>query len=327
MPDRPKRIAILVYEGVHSLDVAGPLDAFAAATALLPGAYAALTVSLDGAAVTSESGLRMVPDCRLDAVGEIDTLLIPGGVGLRTQGVVAAAVAAGILARADGVRRIISVCTGIYGLAPTGLLDGLRATTHWKHAADVAARFPKVRIEPDALFIQQGRIYTAAGVTAAIDLALALIEADHGGGLALCVARELVVYVKRAGGQAQYSAPLRFQARADERFAALATWITDNLAGDLRVEALAARVNLSPRQFSRRFAGVFDASPAQAIEMLRLDAARARLTETAAPVAQIAAAVGFASADVFTRAFVRHFGLPPRDYRLRFAPTLGEDHE
>ena len=159
MPDRPKRIAILVYEGVQTLDVAGPLDAFAAATALLPGAYAALTVSLDGAAVTSESGLRMVPDCRLDAVGEIDTLLIPGGVGLRTQGVVAAAVAAGILARADGVRRIISVCTGIYGLAPTGLLDGLRATTHWKHAADVAARFPKVRIEPDALFIQQGRIY------------------------------------------------------------------------------------------------------------------------------------------------------------------------
>ncbi len=326
MPDRPKRIAILVYEGVQTLDVAGPLDAFAAATALLPGAYAALTVSLDGAAVTSESGLRMVPDCRLDAVGEIDTLLIPGGLGLRTQGV-AAAVAAGILARADSVRRIVSVCTGIYGLAPTGLLDGLRATTHWKHAADVAARFPTVRIEPDALFIQQGRIYTAAGVTAAIDLALALIEADHGGGLAVCVARELVVYVKRAGGQAQYSQPLRFQAQADGRFAALATWITDNLAADLRVEALAARVNLSPRQFSRRFAEVFDASPAQHIEQLRLDAARARLTETAAPVAQIAAAVGFASADVFTRAFVRHFGLPPRDYRLRFAPTLGEDHE
>ena len=326
MPDRPKRIAILVYEGVQTLDVAGPLDAFAAANALLPGAYVPLTVSLDGAAVTSESGLRMAPQCRLDGLGEIDTLLIPGGVGLRAPGV-AAAVAAGILASADGVRRIVSVCTGIYGLAPTGLLDGLRATTHWKHAADVAARFPKIRVEPDALFIQEGRIYTAAGVTAAIDLALALIEADHGGGLALCVARELVVYVKRAGGQAQYSAPLRFQARADERFAALATWITDNLAGDLRVEALAARVNLSPRQFSRRFAGVFDASPAQAIEMLRLDAARARLTETAAPVAQIAAAVGFASADVFTRAFVRHFALPPRDYRLRFAPTLGDGRE
>ncbi len=326
MPAGTKSIAILVYEGVQTLDVAAPLDAFAAANELKAGAYAPAIISLDGAPITSETGLRIIPTCRLDALDEIDTLLIPGGMGLRTPHV-ASAVAEAILARAEGARRIVSVCTGIYGLAPTGLLDGLRATTHWKFAADVATRFPKIQMEPDALFINQGRIFTAAGVTAAIDLALALIEADYGAALALAVARDLVVYLKRAGGQRQYSEPLQFQSRAVGRFSELAAWIAANLHQQLSVETLAAQVNLSPRQFSRRFAEVFDTSPAQYIETLRLDAARAQLTATAAQIAQIAHAVGFASVDVFTRAFTRRFGLPPSEYRLRFTAHFGETHE
>jgi transcriptional regulator GlxA family with amidase domain len=326
MPATTKTIAILVYEGVQTLDVAAPLDAFAAANDLRAASYAPVVISLDGAAITSETGLRLIPTCRLDALGEIDTLLIPGGIGLRTPHV-AAAMSAAILARAEGVRRIVSVCTGIYGLAPTGLLDGLRATTHWKFAANVAAQFPKIQMESDSLFIKQGRIFTAAGVTAAIDLALALIEADYGAALALAVARDLVVYVKRAGGQRQYSEPLQFQARAVGRFGELAAWIAANLHQKLPIETLAAQVNLSPRQFSRRFADVFDTSPAQYIETLRLDAARAQLTATAAQIAQIAHAIGFASVDVFTRAFTRRFGLAPSDYRLRFTAAVGENHE
>jgi transcriptional regulator GlxA family with amidase domain len=316
-----KTIVILVYEGVQALDATAPLDAFAAANAVRPGAYEPIIASLDAGMVTSESGLRIMPEVRLDQIGHIDTLLIPGGRGLRAPDT-AAATANAIIACADKAQRIVSVCTGIYGLAPTGLLDGLRATTHWKFAADIAARFPKIRVEPDSLYIKQGRIYTAAGVTAGIDLALALIEADYGAAIAVAVARDLVVYVKRAGGQQQYSEPLRFQERAVGRFDTLAIWIAANLHATLSVETLAAQVNLSPRQFSRRFAEVFDATPAQHIETLRLDAARMRLTETAAPIGQIAHTVGFASADVFTRAFMRRFGLAPREYRARFISAL-----
>ena len=179
-------------------------------------------------------------------------MILPGGEGLRRPGV-AARVAKAVRKRAPTLRRIVSVCTGIYGLAPSGLADGRRATTHWNFAADVAARFPAIRLEPDAIFIKDGPIYTSAGITAAIDLALALIEEDYGPRLALAVARDLVVYLKRAGGQRQYSEPLRFQARAGDRFADLAAWIIDHLDRDLTVEALAARAGLSPRQFNRRF--------------------------------------------------------------------------
>jgi transcriptional regulator GlxA family with amidase domain len=222
----------------------------------------------------------------------------------------------------------VSFCTGIYGVAPTGLLDGRRATTHWRFAADVAARFPAIRLEPDALYIKDGPLYTSAGITAAIDLTLALIEEDHGPSLALDVARDLVVYLRRPGGQRQYSAPLRFQARAGDRFADLAAWLAANLDADLSVERLAERVGLSPRQFARRFTAAFGASPAHQVESLRLDAARHQLVDSDAPIETIAALVGFASADAFRRAFVRRFGLSPTDFRARFraVPSTGDRH-
>ena len=313
----PLAIAILGYDGVQTLDIAGPLDALAAATSHRPGAYRTSLASLDGASFVSEAGLRITPDLALTDTGTLDTLILPGGEGLRRPGV-AARVAAALTERAPHLRRLVCVCTGIYGLAPSGLLDGRRATTHWAFAADIAARFPAIRIEADALFIKDGPIYTSAGVTASIDLTLALIEEDYGPALALTVARDLVVYLKRPGGQRQYSEPLAFQARAGDRFADLAAWMVGHLNADLSVEVLAARCGLSPRQFARRFVQAFGAAPAHYVEWLRLDAARARLSDTQAGLDRIAACVGFASADAFARAFGRRFGLSPAAYRQGF---------
>jgi transcriptional regulator GlxA family with amidase domain len=324
MPGREIHVGLLGYDGVQTIDMAGPLDAFASATGLQAGAYRTTTVSLDGRPFTSESGLRIAPDLGLAALDAVDTLLIPGGAGLREPGV-ATQVAAAVLERSATSRRIVSICTGIYGVAPSGLLDGRRATTHWRHAADVARRFPAVRVDCDRLFIKDGPLYTSAGITAAIDLALALIEEDYGATLALGVARDLVVYLKRAGGQRQYSDPLQFQARAGDRFADLAAWIIAHLHRDLGVEELAARVSLSPRQFSRRFTQVFGCAPAAQIEALRLDVARDHLEGGGAGVDAIASSVGFRSDDAFRRAFARRFGIAPIEYRRRFgaprAPT------
>jgi transcriptional regulator GlxA family with amidase domain len=320
------RVAILAYDGVQGLDLCGPYDALDSANALKPGAYEALVVTLDGRPFRSEAGLRLAPDCALADAGRLDTLILPGGAGLRRPGA-AQPIADAIAALAPSLRRVVCVCTGVYGLAPSGLLDGRRATTHWKFAADVAARFPQIRLEPDAIFIKDGAFYTSAGVTAAIDVTLALIEEDQGPALALATARDLVVYLKRYGGQRQYSEPLRFQARAGDRFAELAAWMAASLDQDLTVESLAARAGLSPRQFNRRFAALFGCTPAQKVEALRLDAARDLLTGSDAAIDRIAHAVGFRSDDVFRRAFARVFGLPPGDYRRRFAASSqGADH-
>jgi transcriptional regulator GlxA family with amidase domain len=313
-------VVLLGYAGVQTLDLAGPLDAFASANSARPGAYLTLTASLDGAPFESESGLRITPDAALYDVGAIDTLIVPGGAALRAPDMYEE-IAQAVMLCSAGCRRIVSVCTGIYGVAPTGLLDGRRATTHWRFADDVAARFPALRLECDRIFIKDGPLYTSAGITAAIDLALALIEEDYGPKLALTVARDLVVYLKRSGGQRQFSEPLQFQARAGDRFADLAAWIASHLSDDLSVEQLAARAALSPRQFSRRFTQAFGQTPSDQIEALRLDAARDHLTGSRAQVESIAAAVGFRSNDAFRRAFDRRFGLSPTEYRQRFPPT------
>jgi transcriptional regulator GlxA family with amidase domain len=216
---------------------------------------------------------------------------------------------------------VVSVCTGLYGLAAAGVMNDRRATTHWRHAAALARRYPAVKVEPDAIFIKDGRFYTSAGMTAGIDLALALIEEDHGPAHALKVARQMVVYMKRSGGQLQYSEPLRFQTRAGDRFADLTALMIGDLAADWSVEAMAARVGLSPRQFSRSFKAAFAASPAAYLETLRLDEARLRLAAGRDGVARIAHAVGFSSDDAFRRAFERRFGVTPSLYRSRFTST------
>jgi transcriptional regulator GlxA family with amidase domain len=314
-----RRVGFFVFDGITALDLVGPAEAFACAT--LPQerapAYEVLTVGVSRRPCVSESGVTLTPTFSTADAPPLDTLIVPGGMGIRDPALTAK-VSQWIKNVAPRVRRIASVCTGIYGLAPSGLLDGRRVTTHWRFAADVAARFPKLHLVPNELYTKSDRFYTAAGVTAGIDLALALIEEDLGSAASLAVARELVVYVKRDGGQAQFSEPLRFQTTAKGRMSELAAHITANLRRDLKVEALAARMALSPRQFSRQCHAQFGCSPAALVRRLRLDEGRRRLNARAGRVEAVASSVGFGSADAFRRAFEREFGVNPSAYRSRF---------
>ncbi len=347
-----KRVGFVGYDDVQALDIIGPMEAFDAARidaaqgngreggrpeggASLPGtnATARTSASTRGYEVVllapslkpirSEAGVALTPQRTLRAAGELDTIVIPGGRGLRDPAI-CAPITAWLEANAGRVRRVVSVCTGIYALAPTGLLDGRRATTHWRFAADVAARFPRVRLDPDALFLKDGPFYTSGGITAGIDLALALIEEDYGPRVALTVARDMVMYLKRPGGQRQFSEPLRFQSSASDRFADLSAWMTGHLDENLSVETLAARMNLSPRHFSRLFVESFGHTPAAAVQDLKLDEARRRLTLAGATVDAVADSLGFGSSDAFIRAFRRRIGVTPGEYRQRFSAPKRE---
>jgi len=321
---RVRTIGLIAFPGVMALDLTGPLDAFhVACDERGEPRYRCRVLGVGRGPFETESGLRIVPHAPLERAGSLDTVIVPGGAGLRVPRV-QRRVADWLRTRAGDCRRVVSVCTGIYALAASGLLDGRRATTHWRHAADVARRYPNVRLEADALFVRDGRFHTSAGVTAGIDLSLALIEDDIGHRAAMAVARQLVVHLCRAGGQEQYSEPLRLQSEgSSERFAELVVWMRDHLASDLSVEALAERVCLSPRHFARRFKRAYGMTPGDFVERLRLDAGRQRLIGGGRGVGEIADAVGFASADVFRRAFQRRMGIAPGAYRRRFAASAG----
>ena len=325
-----RRVGILGFDGVQALDLFGPADAFASDVFLarhLDGEpqrhwppYEVVVIGLTGSQFKTSSGVVVRANRVVESKIELDTLVIPGGSGLRQPGVADKA-AKWIASMAPRTRRIASVCTGIYGLAPTGLLDNRTVTTHWTAARDVQRRFPLLRVDGDALFIGDGKFYTSAGVTAGIDLTLALIEEDEGRAVALAVARELVVYLKRPGGQKQFSEPLQFQLSATDRFGELAAWIHTNLRGDLSVERLAGRVFLSPRQFARVFKQDFGVTPAAFVESARLAEANRRLLQPSRRLTleAIARSVGFSSAEVFRRAFEREYGVSPSAYRARFA--------
>ena len=318
----PRRVAFLGFDGLMALDLVGPADAFASAFledegGRLRPCYEVVVIGLKKGPFVAQSGVVFKPTATLQTARDIDTLIVPGGPGLR-RGTAARRASSWIASRASGIRRIASVCTGIYGIAPTGLLDGRRVTTHWNHAADVAEKFPKLKLESNALFLKDGPFYTSAGITAGIDLSLALIEEDFGAAVALSVARELVVYMKRSGGQEQYSEPLRFQVQSAGQFADIAAWIPGHLRSDLSVEALAEKAFVCPRHFSRRFKAAFGSTPAAFVEGLRLDEARRRLVSAKRSIEATAASVGFRSAVSFRRAFERRFGIPPSVYRNRF---------
>jgi transcriptional regulator GlxA family with amidase domain len=313
-------IGVLVYDGVQSLDVTGPMDVFAVANARAGGrapVYAPCTIGRDARPVRTEGHVTIVPDTTLVDAPPLDTLVIPGGAGSRVvNGDVA--LLDWIRTCAAGARRVVSVCTGLYILAATGLVDGRRVTTHWAHAADVQARHPQLRVEADHLFLHDGRFHTSGGLTAGLDLALSLVEDDHGAAVALAVARELVMYMKRPGNQAQFSAPLDAQTRGSGRLRTLVDWLVDHLDEDLGVERLAERMAMSPRHFSRLFADTFDSTPARYVERLRLERACVLLTSGTLAIDRIAATIGFASADAFRRAFRTRYGASPNDYRERF---------
>ena len=316
-----KRIGLVGFDGVVSIDISGPADAFAVANETQSDprpAYEVVVISSSSKPFVSGSGLVFKPQRTFKNAPPLDTLVVPGGPGLRKPAV-NRSVSAFVKARAKSTRRIASVCTGIYGLAPTGLLAGRNVTTHWEQAQNVARRFPDLNVNENAIFIKDGQFYTSAGATAGIDLALFLIEEDYGQQVSLTVARQLVVYLKRSGGQEQYSEPLRFQTESVSRLSELTTWIHTHLNNDLSVEALAGRACLCPRHFSRRFKTEIGASPADFVERLRLDEARRRLSNGDNSVENVGLSVGFKSADAFRRAFERRLGVSPSDYRRRFS--------
>lgn len=324
-----RRIAILGFDGVQALDLFGPADVFASDVFLgrrLDGElqehwppYEVIVVGLTSRTFATSGGVVVRADLVVGTKMQFDTLIIPGGSGIRQPGVAEKA-AEWIKTVAPRTRRIASVCTGIYGLACTGFLDRRRVTTHWTATRDVGQRFPRLRVDSNALFIRDGKFYTSAGVTAGVDLSLSLVEEDEGPAAALAVARELVVYLKRPGGQNQFSEPLQYQISATNRFGELAAWIHSHLRTDLSVETLAARVFLSPRQFARAFKGEFGTTPAAFVEEARLAEANRRLSAAGQPASlkALARSVGYASEDVFRRAFERRFGTTPSAYRSRF---------
>jgi len=319
---KPLRIGIVGFDQVDALDLVGPAEAFASALAHDGGgnqgsAYEVVILGLTNSHFVAESGIVFQPRTTLRAAPRLDTIIIPGGAGLRRADT-NRAVARWIEDRAGETRRVVSICTGIYALAASGLLDGRRVTTHWRFAADVTRRFPNLRVEPNALFIRDCTFYTSAGVTAGIDLTLALIEEDLGRKAALRVARDLVVYLKRPGGQDQYSEPLRFQTMATDRLAELASWIATNPQCDLSIPILANRACLSQRHFVRRFKAAFGQSPGAFVQDRRLDEARRRLSAENLSIDAIAASVGFQSADAFRRAFRHRFRITPGRYRRNF---------
>jgi transcriptional regulator GlxA family with amidase domain len=325
LPKGPLRIALFAYPDVQALDVSGPLELFARATRLLadegrshPG-YSLAVVGTHPGPIAASSGFRFLPDATFrDLRGGVDTLLVVGGRGV--DAVLRDAAALAWLRRMAGrVRRLGSVCTGAFLLAEAGLLDGRCATTHWSRAAELARRYPRVHVEEDRIWVRDGNVYTSAGVSAGMDLALALIEEDLGADLALEVARAMVMYLRRPGDQSQYSAPLRLQAAATPSVRQLVAWAAEHPAADLSVPALARRVGKCPRHLTRVFRKELGIAPAEAIEQLRLEAARRALQQSEAGLEEVAARSGFGSAEVLRRAFLRALHVTPSAYRARFS--------
>ncbi|PRH22132.1 GlxA family transcriptional regulator [Burkholderia multivorans] len=317
----PRPILILAFPRAQLLDVSGPLQVFASVNELAlergrPAPYVPRIVAADAGPVETSSGVAVVADSLRSAARGIDTLIVAGGKGVHAASRDARLVR-WVRRQADRARRVASVCTGAFLLAEAGLLDGRRAVTHWTRCDELAARYPNVRVEADPIFIREGALWMSAGVTAGIDLALALVEEDLGRAVALDVARELVVFLKRPGGQAQFSAMLAMQ-RTDDRFGELHAWIAEHLSADLSVPALAERARMSERSFVRHYRASTGRTPARAVEQIRVEAAQRLLGETGWPVKRIAARCGFGSEETLRRSFVRVLGVSPQEYRERF---------
>ncbi|MFE1836774.1 GlxA family transcriptional regulator [Streptomyces sviceus] len=321
MSSDPHRVAILVYDGVKLLDVAGPAEVFGEAN-LLGAAYRIALLSTTGADVTSSIGMRIAVDGAAATHADPDTLLVPGGdIYPRTPVTRDLAEATGDLAARAG--RVASVCSGAFILGATGLLDGRRATTHWKIAGELATRHPKARVEPDAIYVRDGTMYTSAGVTAGIDLALALVEADHGPDISREVARSLVVYLQRAGGQSQFSAPLQGSPPRSPALRRVVDLVTADPAGDYSLAALAGRLNVSTRHLTRLFREELGTTPARYVESIRFDIAKS-LLDQGHTATQAASMAGFPSYESLRRVFARELSISSAAYQRRFATARRE---
>lgn len=328
-PSSPRQIVIVAFPGVQSLDVTGPLEVFAGAQQLIEATgradrgYESRIVSRDGAPLRTSSGLRITPDGRLrDVPAAIDTLIVAGGPGSR-EAADDRALIEWIARASTTARRTVSVCTGAFLLARAGLLDGRRASTHWAAARELARLYPAVDVDPEPIYVRDGPIWTSAGVTAGMDLALALVEEDLDRAGALAIARHLVLFLRRPGNQSQFSTTLAAQQPQREPLRETLRFLVENIAHDHTVEAMARRAHMSPRHFARAFRAETGLTPARYVERVRLEAARRWLEDTSEPVASIATACGFGTAETMRRVFLRALGVAPAEYRRRFrAPAL-----
>ncbi|GAA2938879.1 MULTISPECIES: GlxA family transcriptional regulator [Streptomyces] len=312
---KQRTVLVVLFDGVQSLDVSGPMEVFAGASRFPAVSYELSTASPGGAPVRCTSGLTLVPDGALEDAAVPDMLLVPGGRGTRAPD---PELIDWLRAHAPRAGRLVSVCSGALLLAEAGQLDGHRVTTHWAVCDRLAREHPAVEVDPDPIFVRDGRLATSAGVTAGIDLALALVEEDHGREVALAVARHLVVFLRRPGNQAQFSAQLTAQTAARAPLREVQHWITEHPDADLCVEALAARARLSPRHFARAFQAETGLTPGRYVERVRLEQARRLLEDTTDGITGIARASGYGTPEAMRRAFVKALGTAPAEYRRRF---------
>jgi transcriptional regulator GlxA family with amidase domain len=325
---RTRTVVALAWEGCQVLDVTGPAEVFSVATAMTSGkAYRVCVASLDGGDVVASSGVRIGVEAAIgDIDGPIDTLLVPGGFtwpeAMQDQPLLAALGAA-----AARSRRLLAVCAGAFIAGAAGLLDGRRVTTHWQFVDDLEERFPAVQVERGPIFVGDGNVFTSAGGTASIDLALALVEADHGPGLAREAAQFLVVFMQRPGGHDQLSVRLGTQPEASSPVRALLDGIAEDPAGDHRLEAMSERSGFSERHLTRVFAREIGTTPARYVERVRIEAARALLERSDAPLEVIARRSGLNSPETLRRRFTRAVGETPHAYRQRFRATWSQPDE
>jgi transcriptional regulator GlxA family with amidase domain len=316
----PKTVGLIVFEQMAAADLTGPAEAFSRAKPPTnhprDRCYQLLTLGIGAAPCVTECGIIVKPRLDFADAPPLDTIIISGGSGIHDSRL-GKKLAKWLRRRVPGTRRVATLGSGIFALAATGLLDERQVTTHWRFARDVGLRFPKLRINPNRLFVRDGPFYTCAGGASAVDLSLSLIEEDYGRQVALAIARELVVHVKRSGEQEQYSGPLQFQVESSDRFADLAAWILCNLNQDLSVEALAQRACMSPRNFARLFKEAFATTPAEFVATARIREAQRRLRFPRNSIDCVANSVGFQRTDVFSRTFERQVGCRPSTYRAR----------
>ena len=322
-PRTCRTVWVLGYPNANLLDMSGPFQVFAAAAGVarefgIEDLYRIELVAKAKGPLRADQGLSLeaTKDFASD-FSAMDSLIVCGGAG-RREALRDRATLTWLAKAVAAAERVGSVCTGAYLLAEIGALEGRTTTTHWRWAEDLLQRYPGIVLEPDAIFMRHGKFWSSAGVSAGMDMALAMVEVDHGPDLALAVARELVLFLKRPGGQSQFSTQLRAQAVRNGRIQEVQRWIVDNLSGDLSVGRLAAQAGMSPRNFARAFARDAGQTPARFVESARLEAARRRLEQGGDGVESIAAAVGFGSAEIMRRAFVRNLGVSPNHYRGRF---------
>ena len=312
-------VGLVGFDGVAALDLTGPLEALvsaghAAKRIGLAHSYQPILLGLDNKTFVSESGLAFRADAILENAGPLDTIIIPGGRGLR-QPETSKRIGVWLAERAAGTRRIATVSTGLYALAESGLLDGRHVTTHWRFARDLARRYPKLHLNYGASFLKDDRYYTSSGGSSGVEMTLALIEEDCGNQVAWSVARELVIRMRPAGEPDEQFEVAGYQSDPTERITELPAWISGHLHERLTVDALAARACLCPRHFSRVFKQVFNCTPADFVEDLRLNEARRRLIGLRTSVENVAESVGFRSSDAFRRAFERRVGVTPTAFR------------